>query len=158
MTRIAIATAATSVFFVACSDGVRGVRTENQAPTVWLSAGPPEGATSTYRVELFWGGWDPDGEIRGYEYIITDNDGTFNPADTVGVPWKPVAGNDSTFTFSADEPVDTLRADPTRQVAEFTRSHTFFIRAVDQQQKRSAPAYRSFTAFTLSPEVKIRVP
>ncbi|HEX6942973.1 MAG TPA: hypothetical protein VF128_08585 [Gemmatimonadaceae bacterium] len=161
MKRIAILVVlAVTALFAACStDGVDGETKKNQPPTVWLSAGPPEGSTSQYRVEMFWGGWDPDGEIGGYEYLISDNEGSFNPADTVGVPWTPVAGNDSTFTFSADEPVDTLNLDPTKQVAEFTRSHTFFIRAIDTQGTRSKlPAYRSFTAFTLSPEVRIEVP
>jgi hypothetical protein len=142
----------------ACStDGTQGELNKNQPPTVWLSAAPPEGSTGKYRVQLFWGGWDPDGEIAGYEYIVTDNEGTFNPADTVGVPWSPVSGNDSTFTFSADQPVDTLNT--TNPIAEFTRSHTFFIRAIDREGLRSTePAYRSFTSRTLSPEITIRVP
>ena len=143
--------------YSACSDDLVDKRNPNQSPTVWLSAGPPEGATSTYRVQMFWGGWDPDGEIDGYEYIVTDNEtGTFDPADTVGVDWSPVSGNDSTFTFSADQPVDTLNSE--RQVAAFTRSHTFFIRSIDMQGARSSIAHRSFTSRTLSPEVKIDVP
>jgi len=143
----------------ACSNkGTEGGFKPNQAPTVWLSAGPPEGSVSKYRVQMFWGGWDPDGEIKGYEYLISDNKtGTFQPSDTVGVPWLPVTGNDSTFTFSADEPTDTLNT--TKQVAEFQRSHTFFIRAIDEENVRSLrPAYRSFTARTLSPEVRVQVP
>jgi hypothetical protein len=75
---------------------------------VWLAAGPPEGSTSTYRITMFWGGWDPDGEIKKYQYRVTNNVGIFNPADTVGMPWHDVIGNDSTFTFSADHEVDTL--------------------------------------------------
>jgi len=107
---------------------------------------------------MYWGGWDPDGEIASYEYIVTDNPtGVFNPTDTVGVDWVPVTGNHSTFAFSADQPVDTL--DTTNSVAVFTRSHTFFIRSIDMQGLRSrAPAYRSFTSRTLSPEVIIDVP
>ena len=143
--------------YAACAEKPGGEVFDNQAPTVWLSAGPPEGSTGKYRVQMFWGGWDPDGEIAGYEYIVTENEGTFDPADTVGVDWSPVFGNDSTFTFSADQPVDTLNS--TNQVAEFTRSHTFFIRAIDTAGLRSAtPAHRSFTSRTLSPEVRIQVP
>src|SRR4051812_44337422 len=108
--------------FAACSNsGTSGDPKENQPPTVWLSAGPPEGSTGKYRIQMFWGGWDPDGEIAGYEYLVSNNNGTFNPADTVGVPWLPVAGNDSTFTFSADEAVDTLHTDQTKQVDIFLR-------------------------------------
>jgi hypothetical protein len=106
---------------------------------------------------MFWGGWDPDGEIKGYEYLISNNKfETFQPSDTVGVPWLPVTGNDSTFTFSADQEVDTLS---TNLVTTFTRSHTFFIRAVDKEGARSLhPAYRSFTARNLSPDIFVQVP
>jgi hypothetical protein len=146
----------------ACStDGVDGEMKTNQAPNVWLSAAPPEGSAGRYTVQLFWGGWDPDGEIAHYEYLVTDNrTGVFVAADTVGVPWLPVAGNDSTFTFSADS-LTTLPPPNSGkpQVKYFERSHTFFIRAVDEEGRRSAePAYRSFTSRTLSPEVFIRVP
>src|SRR5262245_51437465 len=62
------------------SDTIDGKHSENQAPTVWLAAAPPEGSTGTYTVNLFWGGWDPDGEIRKYEYLVTDNvTGVFSP-------------------------------------------------------------------------------
>ena len=161
MKRIIIFTVlAVAAVFAACSNkGIEGTHKTNQSPTVWLSAGPPEGSTGKYRIQMFWGGWDPDGEIAGYEYLVSNNVGSFDPADTVGVPWLPVAGNDSTFTFSADEPVDSLHTDNTKQVDVFTRSHTFFIRAVDREGLRSkTPAYRSFTSRTLSPEVHIERP
>ena len=139
------------------SDTIDGERASNQAPSVWLAAAPPEGSTGTYTVELFWGGWDPDGEIAKYEYLVTDNvTGVFNPADTIDAPWYPVVGNDSTFTFSADSLQDE---NPPSQRAVFMRSHTFFIRAVDEEGLRSSePAYRSFTSRTISPEVTIKVP
>jgi hypothetical protein len=146
------------IAFGACaSDTIDGEHATNQAPSVWLAAAPPEGSTGTYTVQLFWGGWDPDGEIAKYEYLVTDNvTGVFNPADTVDVPWNPVVGNDSTFTFSADSLQDD---NPSSQKAIFARSHTFFIRAVDQEGLRSRePAYRSFTSRTISPEVRITVP
>ena len=144
--------------FAACaSDTLSGDEKKNQAPNVWLSSGPPEGSTGTYTVTLFWGGWDPDGEIRYYEYMVTDNvTGVFNPADTAGVDWLPVVGNDSTFIFSADSLVDE---NPSGQKATFVRSHTFFIRAVDEDNARSKePAYRSFTSRTISPEVRVTTP
>ncbi len=148
--------AAAGALGACASDTLSGDRVENQPPSVWLAAGPPEGSTGTYTVELFWGGWDPDGEIAFYEYLVTDNvTGVFNPADTVGVGWSPVYGNDSTFTFSAD----SLAEAATGQRAVFMRSHTFFIRAVDEDDLRSRePAYRSFTSRTISPEVRITTP
>jgi hypothetical protein len=149
--------AAAGIYAACSTDGVSGDKFDNQPPTVWLSAAPPEGSTGKYTVQMFWGGWDPDGQILRYEYLVTDNvTGVFDPADTVGAAWSPVVGNDSTFTFSADQLSDTLTS---KQVSEFTRSHTFFIRAVDEEGRRSEePAYRSFTSRTLSPEVSIQVP
>ena len=146
-----------ALFGACASDTLSGDHVENQPPTVWLASGPPEGSTGTYTVQLFWGGWDPDGEIQFYEYLVTDNvTGVFDPADTVGVAWSPVVGNDSTFTFSADSLQD---ANPSSQKAIFARSHTFFIRAVDEDHLRSAePAYRSFTSRTISPEVRVTIP
>jgi len=134
-----------------------GERLENQPPRVWLSSAPPEGTTETYTIRMFWGGWDPDGEISHYEYRITNNEGgTFISADTVGV-WDKVYGNDSTFTFSADQEADSTNETDT--VAEFTRSHTFFIRAVDEEGLGSLePVHRSFTARTLSPRIIIDIP
>ena len=123
---------------------------------VWLAAGPPEGSTGSYSVELFWGGWDPDGEISHYEFLITDNvNGVYDPNAKKG-PWTPVVSNDSLFIFSADSLVDEY--DPVRQWARFQRSHTFFIRAVDEGRLRSTPAHRSFTAETLSPRVEVKIP
>ncbi len=154
---IAFVLACTALLAACASDQLEGTAAENQAPTVWIAAAPPEGSTSSYFVQLFWGGWDPDGEISHYEYLITDNRrGTFSPADTVGADWSPVQAHDSTFAFSADS---LAESDPGAQTAVFTRSHTFFIRAVDLEGLRSRePAYRSFTARTISPEVTIDTP
>lgn len=141
-----------------CTSETGGDAKPNQPPTVWLSSAPPSGTTSKYIVHLFWGGWDPDGEIAYYEYSITDNeDQVFNPQDTVGVDkWHRVNANDSVFTFTADVLVDSST---TELITEFNRSHTFFIRSVDRQGLVSVePAHRSFTARTLSPTVNIEVP
>ncbi len=150
------------VWLVGCSDNPTDGGLPNKPPTVWLSAAPPEGTVSRYTLQLFWGGWDPDGEIRYYEYAITDNQtGVFDPADTTGADkWRKVYRNDSTFTFTADEIADSASVDSTNLVPyEFIRSHTFFIRAVDDFGLASdRPAYRSFTARTLSPTVSVTLP
>jgi hypothetical protein len=151
--------------FWGCSDD-GGPGFANQAPTVWLSSAPPEGSVRSYTIQLFWGGWDPDGEIAYYEYLITNNEtGVFFPADTVSTPgdykWSRVFANDSTFTFTADLIPDSNAVDflGGHNAEEFRRSHTFFIRAVDEQGLRSPrPAYRSFTSRTLSPTVFVDIP
>ncbi|UCH84246.1 MAG: hypothetical protein JSW50_00740, partial [Candidatus Latescibacterota bacterium] len=148
--------------FGCTSDKLEGTEKENQPPTVWLSSAPPEGTVSGYRLHLYWGGWDPDGEIIYYEYVITDNvGGVFDPADTTGADkWNRVYRNDSTFTFTADELADSAEIDwRTMEPVDFIRSHTFFIRAVDDRQLATVkPAYRSFTSQTLSPVVDVLVP
>jgi len=129
----------------------------NQPPDVWVASGPPEGGTTSYIVHFYWNGWDKDGDVRYFEFAITDNDGgAFDPADTTGRDkWHKTFAYDSTFTFSADE----LDSTSTELPAEFTRSHTFFVRAVDNKKLASPnPAYRSFTARTLSPTVDVTFP
>jgi hypothetical protein len=144
------------VAIAACSESGGGDAYDNQPPQVWLSAAPPEGSVSKYTVKLYWGGWDPDGDIRYYEYLVTDNKtGVFDPADLQNGQWLRVIANDSTFTFSADSLVNPNTA---KLAAEFVRSHTFFIRAVDEQGLLSDYAYRSFTSRTLSPDVQIDIP
>jgi hypothetical protein len=147
---------------VSCaSEDLSGTRLANQAPEVWLSIAPPERETVSYRLHMFWGGWDPDGEIDYFEYAITDNEtGVFLPADTTGADkWHRVNGLDSVFTFSADLPTDSAYFDLTDQEAfEYQRAHTFFIRAVDTQGARSKPDFRSFTARNLSPVINILQP
>lgn len=152
-----LAALAALLILPACSER-DGLLEPNKPPTVWLSAAPPEGSVEKYTVKMFWGGWDPDGEIAWYEYCITDNeDGPFDPADTAGAEnWERVYSNDSIFTFTADRPAGD---GGDGQVAEFRRSHTFFIRSVDTEGKSSEkPAYRSFTARTLSPMVQVDQP
>ena len=145
--------------FFGCSETQEGTRKPNQAPTIWLSAAPPEGSVEKYSVDLNWGGWDPDGEIAYYEYCVTDNDPgrSFDPQDTTGADkWFRVYGNDSTFLFTADQLADTNTAS---LVSEFLRSHTFFVRSVDLEGLATPePAYRSFTSRTLSPEISILIP
>lgn len=148
------------VTLVGCVDN-GGTPLKNQDPTAWLSSAPPEGTVSSYTVHLYWGGWDPDGDIRYYEWVVTDNTtGVFDPADTTGAgKWHRVFRNDSTFVFTADVLADS-GTDPNRLLpVDFIRSHTFFLRAVDDQGLSSRnPAYRSFTSRTLSPVVDIIVP
>jgi hypothetical protein len=139
-------------------DSYEGGLSANRPPTVQLVSGPPEGSETNYRIHFYWHGFDSDGDIRYFEYAIADNDnGAFNPADTTGRSnWTRTTDYDKQFLFSADEIADTSSND---MITQFERSHTFFIRAVDDKGLASTrPAYRSFTATTLSPTVDITVP
>lgn len=137
----------------------------NKPPDVWIASGPPEGAVTDYRVHFYWGGWDPDGEVVYYEYAIADNEtGVFDPADTMSTSgdyaWTRIDGNEGDFAFSADEVADSTDLDDSESGPyQFARSHTFFIRSVDDRGARSPkPAHRSFTATTLSPTVYVDYP
>ena len=142
-----------------CSNGVyTGEPDLNEAPEIWLSSGPVEGDTTGYQVHFYWSGWDPDGEIAYFEFVVSEGDPTgFNPADTAGIDnWSTTAVHDSVFHVPADE-----NARPWEENALYTKydkTHTFFIRAVDVEGMRSEAAYRSFTAWTLAPTIQIDRP
>jgi hypothetical protein len=141
-----------------CSEtGIVGDSKENKPPEIWLSSGPVEGDTTGYQVHFYWGGWDPDGEISHFEFVIVDGDPLgFNPEDTTGLDkWRVTASYDSVFRVSADS---SPRPVHNNQYTRYDRTHTFFIRAVDLMGKRSKPSYRSFTAWTLAPIMRINRP
>lgn len=157
--------------FSCASDELQGPGRANEKPTVWLSGRPPEGSLVDYRLHFFWGGWDPDGRISHYEYLVTNNEtGVFDPCDTAIVNpcpgrepevWNPVFGNDSIFQFTADSFVDSTNSsfrDNETDKFEFQRNHTFFLRSVDDGGLRSIPTHISFTSRTLSPTIKVTVP
>ncbi len=142
-----------------CENTLIGERGQNLPPEVWLSSGPVEGDTTGYQVHFYWGGWDPDGEVTAYEFVVAAGDPIgFNQEDTTGLDkWMQTVAHDSVFRVSAD---DTSRnvIIGTTLYTRYDKTHTFFLRAVDLQGKRSVPVYRSFTAWTLAPFVTIDRP
>jgi hypothetical protein len=153
------AAAALAVVLAGCSDGViTGQIHTNQAPEVWLSSGPVENDTTSYQVHFYWSGWDPDGELAGFEFVVAKGDPIgFSPADTAGLDkWTKTTSFDSIFRVAADG--SPRPYPPNSLYTVFDRTHTFFIRAVDLEGKRSEPATRSFTAWTLAPLVDIKAP
>ena len=95
-----------AVFAAGCADSVyTGSYEDNKPPEVWLSSGPVEGDTTSYKVHFYWGGWDPDGEIDHFEFIFVDGDPIgFNPADTTGLDkWFITNSYDSVISVTADE-------------------------------------------------------
>lgn len=131
---------------------------ENSAPEIWLSSGPVEGDTTGYQVHFYWSGWDPDGEIEYFEFVVSEGDPIgFNPADTAGLDkWTSTAVHDSVFRVPADDNPRPWEDNPL--YTKYDKTHTFFIRAVDMEGKRSEPAHRSFTAWTLAPTILIDRP
>ena len=143
-----------------CSeDTLIGRGVENKPPEVWLSSGPIEGDTTSYRVHFYWGGWDPDGEIRNFEFVVVDgNPLGFHKEDTTGLDkWRSTAKYDSEFAVTANDSATdvTIRGN---RYTRYDATHTLFLRGVDKEGRRSWPAYRSFTAWTLAPWVVIASP
>ena len=147
------------VFFGCSGDHLIGSHADNRAPEVWLSSGPVEGDTTGYQVHFYWGGWDPDGEIRNFEFAIVDGDPFgFNQEDTAGSDkWSTTSSFDSVFRVSADDSAREVTLN-NYLYTRYDKTHTFFLRAVDLEGKRSEPVYRSFTAWTLAPFVQITLP
>jgi len=164
MRRLPIAAAAAFVLLAlllnSCSEDILiGERQTNRKPEVWLSSGPVEGDTTGYQIHFYWGGWDPDGEVDHYEFVVSDGDPFgFNPDDTTGVDkWYKTTAHDSVIRVTAD----IFVRDTTFNYSEYSyydRTHTFFIRAVDKNGARSDVQYRSFTAWTLAPVVNLEKP
>lgn len=150
----------TSVVMLAgCSNGVyTGLPDKNEPPEIWLSSGPVEGDTTGYQVHFYWSGWDPDGEIEYFEFVVSEGDPIgFNPADTAGVDkWTTTSVHDSVFRVPADGNPRPWPENPL--YTKYDKTHTFFIRAVDMEGKRSKSAHRSFTAWTLAPTIQIERP
>jgi hypothetical protein len=159
----AVAVLALSIIFgllFGCSEDVYlGTRKANIPPEVWLSSGPVEGTTTGYKVHFYWGGWDPDGEIAYFEFVIVDGSPIgFNRQDTTGLDkWTQTNAYDSTFSVTADDSSETVIIN-NNPYTRYDRTHTFFLRGVDAEGVRSAAQYRSFTAWTLAPTVIIESP
>ena len=146
--------------FISCSEDIyTGQKSFNVAPTIRLTNGPIEGEITCYQVHFYWLGYDKDGTIAYYEYALVSGDPIgFDPADTTGLEkWTKTIETDRAFVFKADE-FDTMVTINNNLYARYDRTHTFFIRAVDDWGKRSIPIHRSFTAYTFAPYVFIDFP
>jgi len=168
-----------------CNDNDLGIdsRRPNRPPETVLSSGPPDSTNFTsYRVQLFWSGSDPDGTIDHFDYILVDHPAsdstiTGGPSDPnqviVRIPesndprWTSTNSNDTLIVTRAD----TLRRDPRPDPGDpndnnevvrtttFERWHTFFIRAVDNEGIEDVtPEYRSFNSRTIAPTVELLPP
>ena len=140
-----------------------GVKIPNARPDTRVVGQPPTLTESGYAVEFSWTGADPDGKIKGYEWKISDNgfDG-ISPRDTLTIdpltgaelhPWHFTTATDSIFFVLADQP--GFPGDPVGDPRSF-RSHTLFVRAVDEKDARDpSPAFISFTSTTLVPTCRV---
>jgi hypothetical protein len=121
-----------------CSDSLKPRFTaSNSNPETELTYAPLDNDTTSYRIRLYWNGFDRDGEVVKFCFAID--------ADTA-LPltqWNSTSAKDSTFTFLVD---------PILEV----RGHVFMISAVDNDGLYDhTPAQRFFSAKTRPPTSQI---
>lgn len=146
--RLALAAFGALLAIAGCGKGrISGVLPENQRPTVRLTEAP---ASTTrpyyYAYEMRWTGFDSDGRVVAFEYVIDPP--TRADAETA---WVRTTENRVLALFSADQ-ADSARAPAARGL------HTFALRAVDDRGARSEVVHRDFNAYTVVPTAKILQP
>ena len=113
-----------------CRDNLAIPVDRNRAPVTVLTGVPGDSTTNFYRLHLYWTGYDPDGEVVGYEWAVTDS--IPNPALT-DADYRFTTRTDSIFLFNVEEVREVL-------------GHRFYVRAVDNEGKRDPiPKWTFFT-------------
>ncbi len=101
----------------------------NQAPTVAFTGAPPSGVFLGPSVSLSWHGEDPDGSIAAYEYVLDDT----------AAAWTATPDTVLALDFNAP---GAPRPAPLHHPVD----HTFYLRALDNDGKRSTVVHTGFTA------------
>ncbi len=143
-----------------CSENpLTGELGDNLPPTVTLTNGPIEGTDTQYRVRFYWFGDDPDGTIVRYELaLVAGNPLGFNMADTMGADkWTRTQLTDTLIIATADA-YDTTFAIDNNPYTRYKKTHTFFLRAIDDRGAVSNTIFRSFNAWTFAPHIFIVEP
>ncbi|MFN8547402.1 MAG: hypothetical protein U0527_05380 [Candidatus Eisenbacteria bacterium] len=126
----------------ACSNDGSTKPRSNQRPEVRITAGAADSSSASYRVTFEWRGSDADGVVTRYQYAIDD---------TAAAAWRDTTSTSAQKRFRADQP---NAQDP----ETFTRWHSFYVRAIDDQGARSAPDSRVFNATNIAPSSRIISP
>jgi len=127
---------------------------DNQRPVAQFSRAPSRSADLySYTYEMFWTGFDPDGEVREFLYAVDP------PSPTAAAPepdtaWTRTTLTRASFRFDATEPQPAPPG--TNPVA--VSYHTLVLKAVDERGLESEPAVVSFNASTVAPSVTIISP
>jgi hypothetical protein len=132
-----------------CGRKEGGILLPNQRPSVRLTSAPYNETTRYYySITLNWVGFDPDGRIDHYMFVI-------DPPKTAGsdTVWEVTAANQLTRSFPS-----TLPDTPDGKKKRGYDYHTFVVKSVDNRGAISAPDYRSFNSSTLAPTVNVDTP
>ena len=146
-----------------CGAHKSGPGGRNLRPHVRLTAGPVAGDSVRYNSTFNWYGWDADGVIVHYQYAI-DIPSHFTPEqiddpNDVGIAWRDTTAFRAAFLFRVTKADSTTGADGRRLPrGRWIGSHTFFVRAVDNEGAVSRAVDLSFNATTVSPRTTITLP
>jgi hypothetical protein len=127
--------------------GVHGSVLPNESPSIELTQVPtPTDTTVSYAYEVSWSGFDPDGRIAFFEYVVDPPSEA--PADTA---WVKTTENRKTFIFRSD----SVASGGAVRARGF---HTVVVRCEDDRGARSPVATASFTSTTIAPTVQVTLP
>lgn len=151
-----------SLLLAGCSAGP-DARVPNQRPGLRLTGGPIEGEAADYDAEFFWAGWDADGVIDHYQYVIdvpphVTTEDLDNPGDT-GIGWRDTTVVRARFRFRTPEP-DTMLCEGGLSCfsGRYKGRHSIHVRAVDNEGMVSRAESRRFTPRTIVPVSRITSP
>ena len=163
------------LFGLACLGGcwpsneLGGAAIPNAMPDTRVTATPPSLLESGFIVHFYWTGSDPDGEVHGYQWKMSENgtDG-ISVHDTMTVdpgtgavlhPWRFTTATDTVFIISADIPGFPGDQDLPPRHQRSWQTHTLFVRTMDTDGGVDpTPANVSFTATTLIPRIVVDRP
>lgn len=112
-----------------CREQISAPIDRNLPPQTILVGVPGDSTTTFYRVSMFWYGNDPDGEVVGYEWAITDS---IPGGGEDAIQYTYTTRTDSAFVFTVEEGREVL-------------GRRFYVRAVDNEGKRDpTPAWAFF--------------
>lgn len=135
----------------------------NERPGVRLTGGPVAGEKAEYDAEFFWAGWDSDGIVDHYQYVIdvprhfsaADLD---NPEDT-GIAWRDTAVVRARFRFTTPDPDSVIcEGGLTCFSGYYDGHHSIHIRSVDNEGMTSTATGIEFDPRTLVPISRIVSP
>jgi len=149
ITALVVFTLVTGVVLLSCAKDPLKVD-RNRPPQTFLVAAPVDTSVAdiaySYRIHLYWRGEDSDGYVVGYEYSWDDS--------SIGA-FKFTTKTDSIFELTVNDSSQITGG--TGQNPSTARTHTFYIRAVDNLGKPdpSLTIYnrRPFKAQTVAPLV-----
>ncbi len=135
--RLVMAVGAVCVLWAGCRDQDPVGDEKNRAPETYLVQSPEYNEAGFYINQLYWDGYDPDGQVAFFEVTVTDSAGNLDD-----VVWHQTFRTDSLVRFPVGGD------DGTAQLLH----NRFYVRAVDNLGRRDLdPAYVLFQAKDFEP-------